>query len=115
MFTRKTLNEKIREFLLELENNGFRVTKVILYGSYATGKIHENSDIDLAIWLSNFPKKHWSDILEITHIVAKHSPISPKFYPENETENEDPFIGIIEKTGRAIDLQKAGGTVIPRV
>ena len=108
MFTRRTLNEKIRSFLSELENNGFKVARAILYGSYATGKIHENSDIDLAIWLSNFPEKHWSDIREIAHIVAKHSPISPRFYPENETENEDPFIGVIKKTGRLIDLRKAG-------
>ncbi|HEY5463782.1 MAG TPA: nucleotidyltransferase domain-containing protein [Hanamia sp.] len=106
LFTRKTLNEKISAFLSELESNGFKVTKAILFGSYANGKIHENSDIDLAIWLSNFPEKHWSDIRAITHLVAKHSPICPKFYPENETENEDPFIGVIEKTGKVIELEK---------
>jgi len=102
MFTRKALNEKIDSFLSELGTGGFRVTKAILFGSYANGKIHENSDIDLAIWLSNFPEKHWSDIPAITHLVAKYNPISPKFYPEKETENEDPFIGIIEKTGKEI-------------
>jgi len=106
MFTRKTLNEKINAFLAEIESAGFKVTKAILFGSYATGKIHANSDIDLAVWLSNFPEKHWSDIRAITHIVAKYSPISPKFYPENETENEDPFIGVIEKTGKIIELEK---------
>ena len=102
MFTRKALNEKINRFLSEVENAGFKVTKAILFDSYANGKVHENSDIDLAIWLSNFPEKHWSDIRALTHLVAKYSPISPKFYPENETENEDPFIGIIEKTGKEI-------------
>lgn len=108
MFTRKTLNKKINVFLSELECYGFKVTKVILFGSYVSGKIHEGSDIDLAIWLSNFPEKHWTEIRDITHIVAKHSPISPKFYPENETENDDPFIGIIEKTGKMIEFQKTG-------
>lgn len=106
MFTRKALNEKINAFISELESAGFKVTKAILFGSYASGKIHQNSDIDLAIWLFNFPEKHWSDIRAITHLVAKHSPISPKFYPEIETENEDPFIGVIEKTGKVIDLTK---------
>ena len=91
-----------------MENNGFIVTKAILFGSYVCGKIHVDSDIDLAIWLSNYPEKHWTEVRTITHIVAKYSPISPKFYPENETENEDPFIGVIEKTGRLIDLEKAG-------
>lgn len=84
------------------------VTKAILFGSYANGKIHEYSDIDLAIWLSDFPEKHWSDIRAITHLVGKYSPISPRFYPENETKNEDPFIEVIEKTGKIIELEKAG-------
>lgn len=106
MFTRKTLDEKINAFLTELGNNDFKITKVVLFGSYATGKIHANSDIDLAIWLSDFPKKHWSDNQVISHIVAKHSPISPKFYSQNETENEDPFIGIIEKWGKIINMKK---------
>jgi predicted nucleotidyltransferase len=106
MFTQKALNEKIKGFISDLEGAGFKVTKVILFGSYANGKIHENSDIDLAIWLSNFPEKHWTDIRTLTHLVAKHSPISPKFYPVNETENEDPFIGVIEKTGKILDLEK---------
>ena len=81
-----------------MENNDFKITKVILFGSYATGKIHANSDIDLAIWLSDFPEKHWSEMPSLTHIVAKHHPFSPEFYQTNETENEDPFIGIIEKS-----------------
>lgn len=107
MLTRKALNEKISDFLFELKSYGFKVTKVILFGSYVSGKIHEGSDIDLAIWLSNFPEKHWTEIRAVTHIVAKYSPISPKFYPENETENDDPFIGVIEKTGKLIGFQEA--------
>ena len=106
MFTRKTLNEKIDSFLSELENNGFVVAKAILFGSYATGKAHKNSDIDLAVWLCNFPEKHWTEFRSITHTVATHSPISPRFYPENETENEDPFIGVIEKAGKIIDIER---------
>ena len=105
MFTRKTLNEKINAFLNELENNDFRITKVILFGSYANGKIRADSDIDLAIWLSNFPKNHWSDNPIISHIVAKNSPVSPKFYPQNETEKEDPFISIIERSGKVINMK----------
>jgi|SRR5665213_496564 len=106
MFTRKTLNAKIDSFLSELENNGLVVAKAILFGSYATGKAHENSDIDLAIWLRNFPEKHWTEYRSITHAVAKHSPISPRFYPENETEIEDPFIGVIIKDGKIIDTER---------
>lgn len=103
MFTRKALNDKINGFLTELENNNFKVVKAILFGSYATGKINENSDIDLAVWLSDLQEKHWTEIPVIPHIVAKYSPISPLFYDVTETEKDDPFIGIIEKTGKIIN------------
>ena len=103
MFTRRALDDKINGFLSELESNNFRVAKAILFGSYATGKVNENSDIDLAVWLSDFPERHWTEIPAIPHIVAKYSPISPRFYHVNETGKDDPFIGVIEKTGRVID------------
>jgi predicted nucleotidyltransferase len=106
MFTRKTLNEKINAFFTELENNNFHIKKAILFGSYATGKIHAHSDIDLAIWIVNLPEKHWADIPALVHIVAKHHPVSPKFYSGDETKNDDPFIGVIQKTGKVIDLKK---------
>ena len=107
MFTRRALNDKINGFLTELENNNFKVVKAILYGSYATGKVDENSDIDLAVWLSDFLEKHWTEIPAIPHIVAKYSPISPQFYHENETEEDDPFIGVIEKTGRMVETNNS--------
>ena len=103
MFTRRALDDKINGFLSELESNNFRVAKAILFGSYAIGKVNENSDIDLAVWLYNFPEKHWTEIPAIPHIVAKYSPISPKFYDVNETGKDDPFIEVIENTGRVID------------
>ncbi len=107
MFTRRALNDKINGFLTELESNNFRVAKAILFGSYATGKVNENSDIDLAVWLSDLPEKHWTEIPGIPHIVAKYSPISPRFYDVNETGKDDPFIGIIEKTGKIIDMSNS--------
>ncbi len=71
----------------------------------------ETSDED-GFHCENLDKKHWSEIPELTHLVAKHHPISPKFYPENETENEDPFIEVIEKTGKIIALEKLNIKVI---
>ena len=107
MFTRRALDDKINGFLNELESNNFKVAKAILFGSYATGKVNENSDIDLAVWLSDLPEKHWTEIPAIPHIVAKYSPISPKFYDVNETEKDDPFIEVIEKTGKRIDMNNS--------
>ena len=104
MFTAKALDKYIRGFLTALEENGFHVSKAILFGSYASGKPHDYSDIDLALWLSNFPEKHYTDIPALLKIVAAYNPISPKFYSLEETADDDAFIELIEKTGKELML-----------
>ncbi|MBI5324606.1 MAG: nucleotidyltransferase domain-containing protein [Ignavibacteriae bacterium] len=41
--------EVIKIYLQELSNNGIKITKAILYGSYARSEQNENSDIDLLL------------------------------------------------------------------
>ena len=104
MFTAKALNKHIEAFLAALEADGLQVSKAILFGSYAYGKPHEYSDIDLAVWLSNYPEQHYTDIPSLLRIVTSYNPIRPKFYSNNETSETDPFIHVIEKTGKKIKL-----------
>lgn len=104
MFTSKALDKHIEAFLTALEENGFQVSKAILFGSYASGKPHEYSDIDLAVWLINYPEKHYTDIPSVLRIVTSYNPIRPKFYCYEETAETDPFIQVIEKTGKKIKL-----------
>lgn len=104
MFTSKALNKHIHSFLTSLEQDGFHVHKAILFGSYASGKPKKNSDIDLAVWLLNNPEKHYSEIPVLLHIISSHHPIRPVFYDYNETKKTDPFIEIIERTGKQILL-----------
>ena len=75
------------------------IQKAILFGSYVNGKVNENSDIDLAIWADEFNANN-DNLENIKEIVAKYYPISPKLYCS--TENDDPFIEIIYKTGKVI-------------
>lgn len=99
MFTVKKLNNHITNFLLELKEQNINVQKAVLFGSYANGKVHENSDVDLAIWANEF--EPFGDNLEkIKTLVAKYYPINPKLYHTNEVD--DPFIEIINKTGKII-------------
>jgi predicted nucleotidyltransferase len=104
MLTSKALNIIIESFLTKLEQHGYSVERAVLFGSYATGKPHKYSDIDLAIWLSDNLIKHYTEIPELLHIVSSHHPVQPKFYAADETSETDPFIGIIEKTGKEILL-----------
>ena len=101
MFTVKKLHNHIDNFLLELKDKDFHVKKVVLFGSYANGNVHENSDIDLAIWADEF-KPDEDNSEKIKTISAKYHPISAKLY--GSKEKDDPFIEIINKTGKRIKL-----------
>jgi uncharacterized protein len=43
------VKEIIREFVDALEKHGLKVEKTIIYGSCASGRMHANSDLDVAI------------------------------------------------------------------
>ena len=45
--------EIVKEFLAYLKENKYTIQKAYIFGSYASGKFHEDSDIDLAIVLKN--------------------------------------------------------------
>lgn len=101
MFTIKKLNTHIEGFLLDLKKDGLSVKKAILFGSYANGNVHENSDIDIAIWTNEFNENlDYSE--KLNSIIAKYYPIHPKFYSSEDDSLSDPFIEIIQKTGRQI-------------
>ena len=48
-------------FVRNLVKEGIRVEKVILYGSYASGLFHKNSDVDIAIVSSDFGKNKFEE------------------------------------------------------
>ncbi len=95
---------KILLMYVLLEEREFHVDKAILFGSYAKGKPHKLSDIDLAVWLRNDLKKHYSEVPPLLNIVSTYHPIKPKFYNKDETSETDPFIEVIKKTGKEILL-----------
>jgi len=52
--------EIIRKFVKALKQHGIAVDHVILYGSYASGRIRPDSDIDVAVVSKDFGK----DVIE---------------------------------------------------
>jgi len=51
----------ISSFVHILKINGIRVEKAILYGSYAAGRVHSGSDLDLAIISPDFGKDRFEE------------------------------------------------------
>lgn len=92
MLTRKTLNQRISDFVADLKLAGYSPTRVVLFGSYAKGKPNEFSDIDLAVWDKKFTGCGTADIEPIASIVSKYPLLELHPFSEEDTENNNPFV-----------------------
>lgn len=58
---RRTIKPRIKEIIeylaARLEDNGVRVSKIVVFGSQAGGETHKDSDIDLIIVSESFREK----------------------------------------------------------
>jgi len=96
------IRKKLEEFRRALEKKGIRVSKMILYGSYARGKNREFSDIDVAIVSPDFGKDRFEEGVVLFKIAAKIDPrLEPVPISEQAFENDTwvPLIYEIRKKG----------------
>jgi uncharacterized protein len=75
---KKEIIKKVREFRKALIRQRIRVAKIILYGSYASGKMHKGSDIDIAVISADFGKDRFNEGIKLFEIAYK---IDPRFEP----------------------------------
>ena len=102
MLDKKTSIETVKNFISDLKLLGYNPTQAWLFGSVVSGKTHEYSDIDLALWDSKFTGCGAIDVEKIVMLMLKYKLIELHSYPSNITEDEDPFIEVIKKTGEKI-------------
>lgn|SRR3989338_2407034 len=67
---RPEVKETIEKYRQQLANLGIRPEKIYLYGSYATGKAQEGSDIDLIVVSRDFASLDLRERLEILGVAA---------------------------------------------
>ena len=84
------IRDIIQRFIDVLWAKGFRIEKAVLYGSYASGKAHSASDLDLAVVSPDFGKDRFEEG-KLLHQIAwridpriEPIPISSSSY-ENDT------------------------------
>lgn len=69
---------KIRELLIELfEKKGISVERIVIFGSYATGKARDDSDIDIIVVSKDFRNKDIFEIVDQTKDI--HSELVERF------------------------------------
>lgn len=108
-FNSREVKNIVDRFAKGLEQNKIKISKIILFGSYAQGNPRQYSDIDLAVISPVFNNK---GRFKIQSIIAKATPrdqevlvaIEPIGYSTKEYENTESgsFLGEIKKTGKIV-------------
>jgi predicted nucleotidyltransferase len=95
---------KIKKYIKALEKN-ITIHKVILYGSWASGKPDEFSDIDLAIFSPNFGKHRLKELQLLSKLsweIDESIEAVPYSSDTLLTKNPKNFVYKIIKTGETI-------------
>jgi predicted nucleotidyltransferase len=85
----------IRKFVKALKHEGISVDRVILYGSYAKGKMRPDSDIDVAVVSKHFGRDRVEEGMNLFRIAGK---IDPRIEPipiSSESYEKDTWIPLI--------------------
>ena len=107
MLNRKIARNYINDFLTELiASYGYNPSRVVIFGSVAKGKTHANSDIDVAIWDTKFIGCRPIDCEPIVRLLNQYPLIELHYFEDGETENDNPFIGEINKDGFEVEVGK---------
>jgi|SRR3989344_5328769 len=67
------ISQEIEKFVSLLISSNIPVKKVILFGSFATGKQHQYSDIDLAVISSPFESDEIEEMMHLAKLSSKAS------------------------------------------
>ncbi len=102
MFDRKTAIKTAHDFISDLRTYGYNPKEAWLFGSAINGASNQYSDIDLALWDEQFSGVSFLDAEKIKMLLLKYRFIELHPYNTSISEKEDPFIGVIKKTGERI-------------
>lgn len=99
-----TVLEILSSFRSTLENKGIKVAKLILFGSYATGKYREGSDIDVVVISEGFKGKDYWERTEILSdaIYVIFQPIEAIALTPEEWEGGESVVAEYAKTGEVV-------------
>jgi len=96
----------ILRFVDVLNSKGIRVEKAVLYGSYASGNVHADSDLDLAIISPDFGKNRFEEGKMLLQLAWR---IDPRLEPipiSSDSYEKDTWVPLIyEIKEKGIELE----------
>ncbi|PJB88598.1 hypothetical protein CO083_02225 [Candidatus Roizmanbacteria bacterium CG_4_9_14_0_8_um_filter_34_12] len=104
VFRNKQVKVEINSFVNLLQKEQIKISRVILFGSFAKGKQKDYSDIDLAVVSPDFGKDTHKEMMFLVHLSSKVSdrieaiPVAEK----DMLMKYHPLIGEIKKYGKIV-------------
>ncbi len=91
--------EIVKKYISYLKENKFNIQQAYLFGSYVTGKYHDDSDIDLALIMNNLPNRFITQV-ELMKIGRKFDTrIEPHPFEASDFNTMNPFANEILSRG----------------
>lgn len=93
----REIEQVISRFIKTLSAKGVHIEKVILYGSFASGKSHEGSDIDIAVISPDFGKDRFEEGKSLHQIAWR---VDPRIEPvpiSSKAYNTDTWLPLIHE------------------
>ncbi|HEC42552.1 MAG TPA: nucleotidyltransferase domain-containing protein [Bacteroides sp.] len=94
-----------KRYLLKVKHLEIGFTEAWLFGSFAHGNQHENSDVDIAIVLNEGVEKSFD--LEVQLMLIRRGEetrIEPHAFTKDEFNNFTPIVSQIMKNGERIEI-----------
>lgn len=101
---KKAVLEVISAFREALEHEGIKVNKLVLFGSFATGRYREDSDIDVVVISNDFKaKSYWERIDILSNAIYEvFEPIEAIAYTSEEWEKGESALADYAKNGEVV-------------
>jgi predicted nucleotidyltransferase len=97
------IESQIGRYIKALRENQIAIWRLYLFGSHVTGRAHQESDIDLAVFL-DFDEIDGFDedvhLMSLTRTIDLR--IEPHTFSRKDFENPDPFVREIITTGERL-------------
>jgi predicted nucleotidyltransferase len=88
-----------KKYLQILLQHNYPVNRVILFGSFAKGDQHSDSDIDLAIIMKELPDPFQTQVELLKLTWNFNTQVEPHPFDENDFDSSQPLIKEIRKEG----------------
>ncbi len=96
-----------RKYLIKVKKSQIEFSEAWLFGSFAKGNNHENSDIDIAIVLTKNNKTFEMEVKLMALRTGEETIIEPHAFNKNEFEINSPIVYQILHNGFKLNLTTA--------